>query len=257
LGACSGGEQPEAGAPEAPAAAAAAAPAGTDTAPQLRRFLPDELRRSTRPERFAHEAHVRIDCAVCHEAPRGHDAHADLACAECHRASAQATVAALSPQQCQSCHHAADQTLTCEHCHETRGALGSTQTLGFRVWSAPRERVLEFDHAVHVELECASCHVSAPALTPAAPCASCHDAHMEAQIRCAACHVAPPLGAHDVNAHLTCSGSGCHVAPLVESLASTRPVCLLCHREEEEHEPGGDCIDCHRVRPGGAGGVGP
>lgn len=231
----------------------AAAEPSTDTTPGLRRFLPDEMRRSTRPETFAHGAHVQINCAVCHEAPRGHGSHGDLTCAECHRASAQATLAALSPAQCQSCHHGAEQTWTCEHCHETRGALESVQTLAFDVWSAPRTRSLAFDHGAHTELDCASCHRAAPALVPAESCASCHDAHMEAEIRCVECHMPSPLATHDVEAHLTCSGAGCHSAPLVEAMATTRSVCLLCHQAQQDHEPGGNCIECHRVRPGGAG----
>jgi hypothetical protein len=251
VGACGGGETREADESGAAVASVAQAPTPPDSTPQLRRFLPDDLRRSTRPGTFAHGAHVRIGCAVCHEAPRGHDAHGGLACAECHRASAEATLAVLSPEQCQSCHHAADQTLTCEHCHESRGALESTQTLAFGVWSAPRERALPFDHAAHVELDCASCHTTAPALSPAASCASCHDAHMEAAVRCVSCHVAPAVGTHDVDAHLTCSGAGCHSAPIVEALAGARPVCLLCHQAQTEHEPAGNCVDCHRVRPGG------
>jgi hypothetical protein len=52
-----------------------------------------------------------------------------------------------------------------------------------------------------------------------------------------------------VNAHLTCSGSGCHTAPEVERVSDTRAVCLLCHQEQENHEPGGVCVECHRVRP--------
>jgi len=256
LGACGGGDSPGNGQAEQPAQAVAEATSVADSVPGLRRFLPDDMRRSTRPERFAHDAHARINCAVCHDAPRGHEAHGSLACAECHRASAQATMAALAPEQCQSCHHGAEQTWTCEHCHQSRGALESVQTLAFGVWSVPRSRTLPFDHGAHAELDCASCHQNPPALTPAASCATCHEAHVEAEVRCASCHVAPPPGAHDVNAHLTCSGAGCHSAPQVEALASTRPVCLVCHQEQEEHEPDGNCIDCHRVRPGGTGGVG-
>lgn len=256
VGACGRGETSDEAPRAEPVAAAAEQIAGADTTPGLRPFLPDAMRRSTRPERFAHEAHVRINCAVCHEAPRGHEAHAGLACAECHRASAQATLTALAPEQCQSCHHGATQTWTCEHCHETRPALQSVQTLAFGVWPAPRTRSLAFDHDAHADLDCARCHQNPPALLPAATCASCHDDHLEAEVRCASCHAAPPPGAHDVNAHLTCSGAGCHAAPGVEALASTRPVCLVCHQAQEGHEPGGNCIECHRVRPGGVGGVG-
>lgn len=247
---CGGGEPSEAPPAEPLAITAETEVTPSDSASQtLRRFLPDEMRRATRPETFAHDAHGQIACSVCHEAPRGHDVHAGITCAECHRASASVTVQALSVDQCQSCHHGAEQQWTCEHCHETRASVQSTQELAFRVWNAPRTRTLTFEHDAHAELACAGCHIATPALTPAVPCASCHQDHMAAEVRCAACHVAPPAGAHDVNAHLTCSGSGCHNAPEVERASDTRSVCLLCHQEQENHEPGGVCVDCHRVRP--------
>jgi hypothetical protein len=251
LPACGGGAPPESEPPEEPAPIAAAAEAAEpDSATStLRRFLPDEMRRSTRPETFAHDAHAPIACSVCHEAPRGHDAHSGVACAECHRASAATTVRALTIDQCQSCHHGAEQQWTCEHCHETRADVQSAQQFALGVWPEPRTRTLAFQHDRHAQLACASCHRAMPALTPAESCASCHQDHMAAEVRCATCHVAPLAGAHDVNAHLTCGGSGCHSAPDVEAVADTRAVCLLCHQAQEDHEPGGVCVECHRVRP--------
>jgi len=219
----------------------------------LHRFLPDEMRRSARPESFAHEAHVQIDCAVCHDVAQGHGSHGEVACADCHRSSALSTVRALSPADCQACHHGADQVVECAACHESRPALVSTQELHLEVWSAARERELAFDHAWHEAIDCARCHQAAPELVPAESCASCHEDHHVATFRCASCHTTPRDGAHDVESHLTCSGSGCHRAPLVEAIADERAVCLVCHQAQEEHELGGDCIECHRVRPGVGG----
>jgi len=216
--------------------------------PGLRPFLPDAMQRSTRAESFPHDAHGQIDCAVCHQVPQGHGSHESVGCADCHRSSANVRVAALTPEQCQSCHHDAAQAFTCEACHESRPAVLSVQELDLEVWSAPRSRSLAFDHGLHADLTCSSCHRALPALTPAEPCASCHVDHHNAQVDCVACHVQPPVGAHDVQSHLTCSGSGCHRSPEVEAIAAARPVCLACHEEQEEHEPGGDCIECHRVR---------
>jgi hypothetical protein len=250
--ACGRDAPPEAGPPEEPATLAAAdvALAPDSAGRTLRPFLPDAMRRATRAETFAHDAHAPIACSVCHEAPRGHGAHAGVACADCHRASAAATVRSLTVEQCQSCHHGPEQEWTCEHCHETRGAVRSTQQLVFEVWGAPRARDLPFEHDAHADIACASCHRATPALAPAEPCASCHQDHMAAAVRCASCHVAPPAGAHDVDAHLGCAGAGCHnAAPDVEARADTRAVCLLCHQEQEAHEPGGVCVTCHRVRP--------
>jgi hypothetical protein len=33
-------------------------------------------------------------------------------------------------------------------------------------------------------------------------------------------------------------------------------VCLVCHQAQEDHEPGGNCVECHRVRSGLPGGAG-
>jgi len=246
---CGGGESPEGAQAPEPTQEVATAEPSTDTAPPLRRFLPDEMRRATRAETFAHDAHVQIDCAVCHQVPQGHGSHATVACADCHRASAMVTVRALSPDQCASCHHGSNQTLSCEHCHGTPGAVPSEQELFLEVWRAARTRVLDFDHARHGDLTCASCHQAQPSLAPES-CASCHEEHHVATLRCVTCHTQPPAAAHDVQAHLTCSGSGCHRAPEVEAIADTRAVCLVCHQAQEDHEPGGSCVECHRVRPG-------
>lgn len=216
--------------------------------PGPRPFLPDEMRRSTRAESFPHEAHRQIDCAVCHQTPAGHATHQDVSCAACHRASADVRVMALTPEDCQSCHHSPDQSLTCQACHQSPPAVTTVQQLSLEVWGAPRTRSLDFDHSVHGSVSCGSCHRAFPSLLPAEPCASCHAEHHTAEAHCVSCHVEPPAGAHDVQVHLTCGGAGCHRAPDVEAIATTRNVCLVCHREQEDHEPGGDCVQCHQVR---------
>lgn len=230
-----------------PAAVTAADTATAEAA--LRPFLPDEMQRSTRAESFPHNAHAQISCAVCHEVPQGHGTHEDVACAQCHQASANATVVALTPAQCQSCHHSPNQTRPCVTCHESRPTVTTVQQFDLEVWDAPRSRTLSFDHGLHSGLQCSSCHKALPSLTPAEPCASCHANHHTAQAECTACHVQPAADAHDVEVHLTCSGSGCHRVPDVEAIATSRNVCLVCHRAQTDHEPGGDCIQCHRVRP--------
>jgi hypothetical protein len=219
-----------------------------DTTPTLRRFLPDSMRRSTRAEKFPHEAHVRIDCATCHDVPQGHGTHDTVACSACHRASAQATMRNLTTADCQTCHHVTQKAWTCEHCHGKPGTFATQQEFVLGVWNQPRTRQLSFDHAWHTGVECASCHKGAPSLAPE-PCSSCHESHHVATVRCQTCHTPSPIAAHDVNAHLSCSGAGCHTAPLVEALSETRAFCLVCHQEQENHEPGGQCVQCHRVRP--------
>jgi len=213
---------------------------------ELRRFLPDALQRSTRAETFPHGAHREIDCLVCHQIPPGHGSHGDLSCAQCHRASALSTVRALSPADCQACHHGAQQTVGCVGCHDAPGRLVSSQLLDLTVWDAPRRRSMDFDHGLHGSLTCDRCHRGVEDVARV-DCASCHDDHHTPDVRCQSCHVPPPETAHDATVHLTCSGSGCHAAPTVEAFASTRTVCLVCHQEQEDHESGVECIRCHTL----------
>jgi Class III cytochrome C family len=249
---CGGGQSESAGAATQPAqsaqAAAVAEQTPPDTTPALHRFLPDEMKRSTRAESFPHQAHVRIDCSVCHDVPRGHGTHTTVQCAACHRASAQATERNLTVTDCQTCHHVTQQTWTCEHCHGTPGTFVTQQQFDLSVWSAPRTRTLTFQHAWHEGVDCGSCHNSKPSLSPE-PCSSCHAQHHAQSVRCQSCHTPSPIGEHDVNAHLSCSGSGCHTAPLVEAISDTRAFCLVCHQAQENHEAGRRCVDCHAVRP--------
>lgn len=251
---CGGGTPQEGGTTgEAVQPATVSEPQSTDTMPALHRFLPDEMRRSTRAETFPHEAHVRIDCSVCHSVPQGHGTHENVGCAACHRASAQATQRNLTPADCQTCHHVTQQTWTCEHCHGTPGAYATRQEFDLAVWTAPRTRELTFQHAWHEGVDCSSCHKTKPSLSPE-PCSSCHAEHHAQGIRCQSCHTPSPISQHDVNAHVSCSGAGCHDAPFVEAIADTRTVCLVCHQAQEDHEPGGQCIQCHAVRPEANGG---
>lgn len=248
------GESPPEGEPGLEPALDAAANAPAEefsvTAGQERpRFLPDEMRRATRPESFAHDAHGQIDCAVCHEAVPGHGAHASLGCAECHRASALTTVSSLSQGECLACHHGAEQGRTCEYCHETPATYPTSQLFELEVWETPRERGLSFDHGPHLEEACSTCHQAQPTLSPAVSCSNCHEEHHTGDVGCAGCHAVAPEGTHDLDVHLTCSGAGCHREPAVEAISQSRPVCLACHQDQEMHEPEGECVDCHTVRP--------
>lgn len=214
-------------------------------------FLPVAMRRSTRVETFAHDAHAEIECTVCHEEPEGHGVHRDLVCAECHRSGASMTREELTPLDCLSCHHGAQQARSCESCHDPVEARLVARSLDLGVWTSPRTRELPFDHRVHESAACESCHVEEPTLEPSVSCGSCHEEHHTEEARCMTCHAEPPVSAHDLEAHLDCGGAGCHTAPLVEALAQTRSGCLVCHQDQEAHEPGQECADCHRVRPAG------
>jgi hypothetical protein len=90
-------------------------------------------------------------------------------------------------------------------------------------------------------------------------CDGCHEQHHEVDNNCASCHQQPPPSAHPVaQAHVTCSGSGCHNPPPFQGPPRTRTVCLVCHQQQKNHNPGRECTDCHalpthRSSGGGAG----
>jgi hypothetical protein len=215
-----------------------------------RPFLPDEMRRPGGGPGFPHGAHEQIGCANCHQRIPGHGAHGRLGCVECHAASDQATRANLSQRECMACHHSAERQATCARCHDPSGLRNVEQSVHLGVWPSARARRLPFDHAWHVSEDCVACHESGPTLTPNPTCASCHDDHHRPDARCMTCHEPPETGAHPLTAHLGCSGTGCHAEPALAAMAQTRTVCLVCHQDQEEHEPGEQCAECHQVRPG-------
>jgi len=243
-------EASETAAEPGPAATVAAEAAASEDETPERRYLPDELRRSTRAESFPHEAHVELGCRVCHETPRGHTVHASLRCAECHRASGLATRQSLTPAECQACHHDPARNLPCTRCHGAPGPGTTEQRFRLGVWPAARTRALPFDHALHASLDCATCHQDRPSMAFTRTCGSCHENHHRADARCVTCHAEPAAGAHDLQAHLTCTGAGCHTAPDVEAINDRQAVCLVCHRRQEEHGGGRECVNCHTMRTG-------
>lgn len=235
------------GAPAAAEVVATSAEAG----PPRRAFLPLSMQRATREETFPHVSHVEIDCAVCHEEPAGHASHGAVECAECHAGSASVILDAVTPNECQSCHHGPLQVARCEDCHTGPSPVMSLQTLDLPVWQAPRARSLPFDHAVHVAQDCAACHREQPSLVTDLTCASCHVEHHEPESRCITCHVAAEETAHNLDSHLGCGGAGCHSAPDMDALGLVRSGCLVCHQDQEEHEPAQECAECHQVRVSG------
>ena len=245
------GEEPgeEAGAAADTTAATQVAEADSAEAAPVRRWLPDEMARSTRVEDFPHSAHVEIACRVCHTAPRGHTVHSTLPCAECHRSSVLVTRQSLTPADCMACHHNPERGIPCSSCHKAPGPRTVQQSVQLSVWSAPRTKALTYDHGRHDEVECRTCHQQPNTMRPTRACASCHQEHHNAAARCQSCH-APSATAHDAGAHLGCLGSGCHNAPDVDAMSGDRVVCLVCHQAQENHEVGKECADCHQVRPG-------
>jgi hypothetical protein len=224
------------------ALAATTDPASPDG--QARPFTLDRV--SVHETDFPHDAHGTVACSVCHAAPAGHGAHVgQLDCEDCHRSEGPAR--AVSPEECASCHHDPNSSRGCADCHTDPVVLSTVQSFALEVWDAPRSRTLDFSHDAHEATACAACHTGSPSPTPES-CASCHDDHHDGSVTCASCHEVAGSAAHGVEVHRTCSGSGCHRAPEVEALATRPVVCLACHVEQADHETGGDCIECHRVR---------
>jgi nitrate/TMAO reductase-like tetraheme cytochrome c subunit len=220
--------------------------------------MPSPMVQITRSEPQASEAlgTALLQATTRQEVPGfRHSEHRDLACADCHTSELEhgaLTVNTLA--DCRSCHHSETVAADCVACHQegsaggTGGALEVHRDLVLSVGARPA-RALPFDHARHEDLSCSSCHTEGPDRSAsAADCASCHEPHHEATATCASCHTPAAAGAHRrETAHVGCGGSGCHQDLPFEALERTRTVCLVCHQDQVDHRPDGDCADCHAM----------
>jgi hypothetical protein len=185
---------------------------------------------------FSHARHRDVECSACHSTERVHGA-----------------VTVTSVRDCQSCHHTAPVANRCEACHQPAELRTAQQTVrqAVRLSVAPQQRMrnLPFSHAVHAGETCASCHREPLTMRVTVSCNGCHEQHHRPNSQCISCHVRPPADAHTVNAHLGCAGAGCHdPAPAqVRNVPRTRNLSLGCHQDLVQHEPGGNCADCHRL----------
>lgn len=186
---------------------------------------------------FTHGQHATVDCEECHSSEQSHG---------------QVTVRAVA--DCRSCHHAEPVASDCAACHPAvrlRGEATLSRVLAIPIAAAtPSARALAFDHGPHERQTCGDCHAGgADRPSTEASCGDCHEDHHTPDIRCSACHLEAPESAHPVEAvHLTCGGSGCHAAELFPATPeTTRPACLACHQELEDHEPDQACAECHAL----------
>ncbi|HSH76124.1 MAG TPA: NapC/NirT family cytochrome c [Longimicrobiales bacterium] len=208
------------------------------------------------------------DCASCHEgadlrAPAEglfdfeHGEHESVACGDCHAEGEEHGLASVTEvQDCRACHHAQPASTPCADCHRLselpRDTYRVTRAVTFSVGAGDPARSLAFPHEPHAGEACTTCHTEGLALSPPPDldCQSCHQDHHTPEADCASCHVPAPVGAHPPSeAHVTCSGSGCHEAIPFEGLPRTRALCLACHQDLRDHEPGGRCEDCHQLPP--------
>jgi len=190
-----------------------------------------------------------------------HSQHRDLNCANCHSNQERhggLTVRTLT--DCRSCHHTDPVSRSCARCHDSSDMpserFNKVRDMHFTV-PGSGSRSLPFEHASHEALDCAECHTSGVALSAeAADCVSCHEEHHDPDTKCSSCHIAAPKSAHPPQeAHVTCSGSGCHTSLPFQGVPRTREVCLGCHQDLREHRPAQPCSECHTL-PAPRGGEG-
>ena len=219
---------------------------------------------------YCHQAHdfalSGSNCAGCHEGMTAVDApdalldfahteHETVECASCHASTAgHGTVALTALQDCRSCHHAQPVSQSCANCHAAGDVPDEsyrlTQAMTFSVGTADPARTVTFPHAEHGALDCASCHTQGLAMSVPTDldCRSCHTEHHTAESDCASCHRVAPVQAHPpTQAHVTCSGSGCHTEVPFDTVPRTRAFCLGCHQDLREHEPERTCAECHTL----------
>jgi hypothetical protein len=217
---------------------------------------------SGREVRVASLAAVGLVHSVVQESASGLDSvfrHADhpgVSCLECHGTEeSHGRVRVTSLSDCRSCHHTAPVSNDCVACHTSApsGTIDAPRTLSFSV-ADPVERELPFNHDAHAAITCAECHTGGESLSAESlSCQTCHMEHHRTEgVRCADCHAPVPASAHPTaQVHVGCTGGACHSDPPIPGLAQGLPrtpdFCLSCHVDQEDHQAGRDCAECHQV----------
>lgn len=210
---------------------------------------PPRVQQTPRPDiplEFSHNRHREVECTQCHRSDQSHGA-----------------LTVTSVRGCRECHHTGPQIAAqCTNCHtqaEVQGQLHRVdQPLRLTAGNRTPVRRLPFSHRQHPQIACVNCHTETLTRAVTRTCDGCHVDHHRPAATCMNCHAKPPHGAHDLNSHLTCSGSGCHTALPFQGVPRTRNACLSCHQDLVRHEPGQECVKCHilpRPREGGATGA--
>jgi nitrate/TMAO reductase-like tetraheme cytochrome c subunit len=182
-----------------------------------------------------------------------HSQHRDVSCGNCHsNTESHGGLIVRTLNDCRDCHHAEPVANSCVRCHESSDMpsqqFQAVRDVSFSVGRAA-QRTLTFEHGPHEDLDCASCHTEGNTRSAVdADCASCHEDHHDPENQCVSCHQAAPVSAHPPSeAHVTCSGSGCHSDVPFDAVPRTRQVCLGCHQNRQDHRPGRVCAECHAL----------
>jgi hypothetical protein len=237
-------------APQPPEQTPDTTPAQDTTEAAARDTTPLVLRE---PSVFPHSAHRGVSCQTCHQSLTSHTTHGELSCTDCHTTpTGFATMRTLTQQECMACHHGEQHGYTCEHCH-ARSTLTADKvveaSMKLSAWDTSRTRALAFNHAWHADRECMDCHTpTSIGSIEIAACTTCHAAHHQVGIKCNDCHQPANEAVHREAAHRGCGGSGCHANAEVAAFPPERPICLACHVDMSEHEPGRECAVCHVMR---------
>ncbi len=189
-----------------------------------------------------------------------HTRHAKVECRECHDSSESHGQLVVGKLECNKCHHDAQSPSViaaggeCTTCHDLPigGPLNVELTLNLTVWDAPRTRELPFGHAPHAEVPCRDCHSNSADMLDVPHCGTCHGEHHSRDNACWLCHSTDVQAAHTVAAHDGCQAAGCHANHVVWPVLEQNSTCLVCHADQRDHEPGGDCAECHGI-PHGVG----
>lgn len=184
---------------------------------------------------FTHSDHESVDCVSCHTSVEAHG-----------------SLSVTSIADCRSCHHTQPVARSCSLCHTSEDAPNEafrvTRPVSFSVGTRDPARTMVFPHARHANIDCARCHTEGVSLAVSddLDCAGCHAEHHTPETNCASCHRVAPVEAHPPQqAHVTCSGGGCHVDVPFRTLPRTRAFCLGCHQDHREHEAPLPCAQCH------------
>ncbi len=180
-----------------------------------------------------------------------HREHETLSCTQCHgTADEHGVLTVRTAQECAACHHDPVRGYSCESCHPATGPVDPRPVpapMDLTVWDGPRSRDLPFDHQLHEEITCQECHTGPVFMAVETTCAACHEDHHRPNAECSQCHQPAEEGVHGLEVHLTCTSSGCHAGTAGERPALTRTLCLTCHTDQRDHEPGLTCQDCHMI----------
>jgi nitrate/TMAO reductase-like tetraheme cytochrome c subunit len=183
---------------------------------------------------FSHARHRNVECTECHSTEESHG---------------RLKVTSLS--DCRSCHHEPPVSDDCSACHDSgpEGVVEVSRSMSLSVGEVA-SRAFDFQHEAHSRLRCGMCHTAGPELSAeSVDCSTCHPIHHRPSIDCTSCHQRAPDEAHPLEVHAGCTGTGCHeeVASALNQVPGNRDFCQACHQDRRDHNPEGNCVDCHRL----------